>query len=207
MLAKSPRYFCDGIAVEQPATSATISRNDYTRVLDDPDEQFAVKHDHETLMTTANLRDVWTIASEPLKEKHYASFPTELVHRCLKAGTSARGYCPACGAPCARVVDSRFVPTQNPANGKAGNKGLDDSDGRGKWPRGVNDNKTIDWQATCTCPSREPRPGHVLDPFAGSGRTGIEALRLGLDFTGCELNESYVKMARTILRNELPLFA
>jgi adenine-specific DNA methylase len=51
------------------------------------------------------------------------------------------------------------------------------------------------------------RPGRVLDPFAGSGRTGIEALRLGLDFVGVELNPSYADMARRLLHSESPLFA
>src|SRR6516225_2725520 len=66
MLAKGPGYFCDGEAVKQPAASATVSRNEYTRCLDDPDEQFAVKHDHEFEGGTANLRDVWRIAAESL---------------------------------------------------------------------------------------------------------------------------------------------
>ncbi len=213
LLAKSPRYYADGIAVQQPAASATVSRNEYTRVLDDPDEAYAVKHDHETLTTTANLRDVWTIAAEPLKEKHFASFPTELVHRCLRAGTSARGYCPHCGAPWARVVESADTGrTQKMADGwdtGPGGHGSIHRNGReqGRPGQPVMESRTLDWRPTCPCPPHEPRPGRVLDPFAGSGRVGIESLRLGLDFTGIELNEAYVTMANRLLRNESPLFA
>ena len=36
----------------------------------------------------------------------------------------------------------------------------------------------------------------MLDPFCGSGTTGIVALKNGRDFTGIELNAEYVKMAR-----------
>jgi site-specific DNA-methyltransferase (cytosine-N4-specific) len=36
----------------------------------------------------------------------------------------------------------------------------------------------------------------VLDPFVGSGTTGVVSLRLKRDFTGIELNETYCQMAR-----------
>ncbi len=53
----------------------------------------------------------------------------------------------------------------------------------------------------------EPRPGLILDPFSGSGRTAIQAQRLGLNFVGCELNEEYAEMSRKLITNESPLFA
>ena len=37
--------------------------------------------------------------------------------------------------------------------------------------------------------------GSVLDPFAGSGTTGVVACRLGRNFVGVELNPEYVAMA------------
>lgn len=37
--------------------------------------------------------------------------------------------------------------------------------------------------------------GVVLDPFAGSGTTGVVAKRMGRGFVGCEINPSYVEMA------------
>lgn len=38
--------------------------------------------------------------------------------------------------------------------------------------------------------------GIVLDPFFGSGTTGVVALKHGRDFVGCELNPEYVEIAR-----------
>lgn len=40
-----------------------------------------------------------------------------------------------------------------------------------------------------------PEGGVVLDPFAGSGTTGVVAKRMGRGFVGCEINPSYVAMA------------
>lgn len=47
------------------------------------------------------------------------------------------------------------------------------------------------------------RPGGVvLDPFAGSGTTGVAALRAGRRFIGCEIDPSYAEMARERLAAE-----
>ena len=40
-----------------------------------------------------------------------------------------------------------------------------------------------------------PEGGTVLDPFVGSGTTGVVAKRMGRGFVGCEINPSYVDMA------------
>ena len=40
-----------------------------------------------------------------------------------------------------------------------------------------------------------PLGGTVLDPFAGSGTTGVVAKRLRRDFIGCEINPDYAQMA------------
>lgn len=39
-----------------------------------------------------------------------------------------------------------------------------------------------------------PKGGTVLDPFAGSGTTGVVAMHHGRKFVGCELNPEFVKM-------------
>ncbi len=176
MMAKAGGYYADGEAVKtpvarrwDPATNGVVGRNGL--LPEDGGQSHEGTGDPDS---GANLRDVWTIASEPLKEKHFASFPTELVYRCLAAGTSSKGYCVTCGKPWARVVESA---------------------------------DTIGWRPSCTCPDNTPRPGLVLDPFSGSGRTGIQAQRMGLDYVGCELNPEYVEMSRRLLREAMPLFS
>ena len=50
-----------------------------------------------------------------------------------------------------------------------------------------------------------PPGGTVLDPFMGSGSTGVAALQLGRKFIGIEINPDYVALARQRLINEVPL--
>ena len=48
-----------------------------------------------------------------------------------------------------------------------------------------------------TPPSTATHKRKVLDPFMGSGSTGMAATKLGHHFTGCELDAKYVKIAQT----------
>jgi DNA modification methylase len=43
------------------------------------------------LVEQRNARDVWTIASEPYRGPHFATMPTELVRRCILAGSREGG--------------------------------------------------------------------------------------------------------------------
>ena len=51
-----------------------------------------------------------------------------------------------------------------------------------------------------------PEGGLVLDPFCGSGTTGVVALRHGRRFVGIELNAEYVEMAHRRIQGDMPLF-
>lgn len=117
------------------------------------------------LVWSRNLRDVWTIATEPYKGAHFATYPRALVRPCILAGTSALGCCPKCGAPLVRVLEK---------------------------PRGL---VTIGWRPSCQCPEAEPVPCTVLDPFFGSGTTGQVALELGRRCLGIELSSEYADLS------------
>ena len=47
-----------------------------------------------------------------------------------------------------------------------------------------------------------PKGGTVLDPFAGSGTTGVAAIAEGFRFVGCELSEDYAAIARRRLTSD-----
>jgi len=51
-----------------------------------------------------------------------------------------------------------------------------------------------------------PKGGVVLDPFAGSGTTGVVAEKLGRDYILIELNPKYIEMADNRTWNVAPLF-
>jgi len=75
-----------------------------------------------------NKRSVWTVQTEPIKEAHFATFPTKLIEPCILAGS------------------------------KAGDL--------------------------------------IIDPFFGSGTTGLVAALNGRDFIGVELKPEYVEIAK-----------
>ncbi len=140
LLSKRSRYFYDADAVREKfavpphrpgnvAAFGAVQRNDFGT-----DRMDAIWGDP----AGRNLRDVWTVATEPFPEAHFATFPKALVEPCIKAGS--------------RIGDT------------------------------------------------------VLDPFAGSGTTGVVALRLGRSFVGIELNPTYADMARNRIRNDAPLW-
>jgi len=74
-----------------------------------------------------NKRSVWTVATKPFKEAHFAVFPPDLIKPCILAGC--------------------------------------------------------------------PKDGIVLDPFMGSGTTGMVAAMHQRNFIGFELSQEYCKMA------------
>ena len=53
---------------------------------------------------------------------------------------------------------------------------------------------TTGWKPSCSCPqasSLKPQACMVLDPFSGSGTTGVAAVKNGCDFLGFETNPEY----------------
>lgn len=86
-----------------------------------------------------NKRSVWTVATAPFPEAHFATFPPDLIEPCILAGS--------------RVGD------------------------------------------------------RVLDPFNGSGTTGVVALSHQRDYDGIDRNADYIEMSRRRLSAVAPMFA
>lgn len=51
-----------------------------------------------------------------------------------------------------------------------------------------------------------PRDSVVLDPFCGSGSTGVACVQLGMEFVGIELEPEYADIARRRIADAAPLF-
>ncbi|MEY2341421.1 DNA methyltransferase [Acidithiobacillus sp. IBUN Pt1247-S3] len=59
--------------------------------------------------------------------------------------------------------------------------------------------RTVGWRAGCGCPSHDPVPATVLDPFGGSGTVAMVAKALGRDWEIIEANPDYVPLAEARL--------
>ncbi len=150
--------------------------------------------------TGANKRTVWSIAAQPYKGAHFATFPEELVRCPILAGTSERGVCGDCGAPRERVVEpTGHVNQREHAHVPGNTPTKTDSTGWAPLTRA-----TSRWRPTCDHDA-EPVPSLVLDPFCGSGTTGVVALRHGRSFIGIELNPEYIELARKRIIGDAPL--
>ena len=212
LLTKSARYYYDAEAIAEKATdyvARTVGRgvdvggkHDRTR----PNGNVAAPGGKR------NKRTVWTIPTQPFPGAHFAVFPPALVEPCVKAGTSEKGCCAACGAPITRIVR-----TNNPS--KAANTGRDMSGGAAKTGNpqtsaGLHRQKggvystaeTLGWERSCDHDG-DSVPCTVLDPFAGSGTTLLVANDHQRDSVGIELNPEYAEMARKRLQQRNPLFA
>ncbi|MFA6235528.1 MAG: site-specific DNA-methyltransferase [Bacteroidota bacterium] len=53
-----------------------------------------------------------------------------------------------------------------------------------------------DRKQSCSCDPQNPIPCTVLDPFSGSGTTGLVSLKLGRDYIGIDLNSDFLPLAR-----------
>lgn len=85
LLAKSERYFFDAAAVKESSVSDHDSGNGYSR----PEQVSRGGRGQSqgwTVQPTRNIRNVWTVATQPFAEAHFATFPPALIEPCVKAG-------------------------------------------------------------------------------------------------------------------------
>jgi DNA modification methylase len=67
--------------------------------------------------------------------------------------------------------------------------------------------RTLGWTPSCKCEGpQQTQACVVLDPFCGSGTTGVVALRYQRNFVGIELNPTYALMAERRILGDRPLF-
>ena len=90
LLAKSERYFYNHLAIAEPVVPATLrDRVDSGRFA--PDKGFPGTRDHGNGrrgdQPYRNRRTVWTIATQPFADAHFAVMPEALVEPCVLAGS------------------------------------------------------------------------------------------------------------------------
>lgn len=166
-------------------------------------------------------------------EHHFATYPTDLIEPCVKAGISPGGCCKKCGTPYRRIT--RRTTEFGGGSGRAG-RTPDEMNHSSKWADqqyGKNIKlgpmlrvETLGFESGCRCGGEVEHPDPieymknrtmrdyytdldracdpcvVLDPFAGSGTTGIVAIREGAKFIGIEINPTYAEIARQRIDKE-----
>lgn len=207
LIAKSRRYYYDDEAIKEPSTDAEAfngrrKRNKQAFNIADPvNAQIRgfYKIPEGKTYATRSKRCVWRINPSTSKQAHFAAYPTDLVRPMILAG-SAEKACPECGAAWKRMTkrdritrpelpksDPRYRP--NEYQGAYG-----DINGRGD--AGFTHVETLGFEPSCDCSGNDGSVGSiVLDPFIGSGTTGVVAKEQGRRWIGIEQNEDYIKMA------------
>lgn len=196
LLSKSQRYHFDQEAVKEPATSTDNSSRDRdsTKLNNTPGRT------RMGGLTTngyhyRNVRSVWNIATKPFAEAHFATFPPQLVRQCILAGTSEHGVCAVCGAPWTREVEVKSMVIDRSER----THGLGRTRSSGTMVE-ARTSRTVGWKPPCKH-GTDAVPATVLDPFSGSGTTGLVAYNLGRNFVGIELNPEYVAMSERRLND------
>lgn len=215
LLAKSREYFYDTEAVRTSYSKETLPRyrraTGHHKYVGKPEaagggagnQPRPSDKSRELPHSGANLRNVWAMPTARYPDAHYATFPEELPRRCILAGTSAKGNCAKCRMPWVRILEGKGegafnVRIRDEKTGRSGKKTMGahasaeevaSYDEKGYGGEGK---RTVGWLPSCECGAGTVRP-IVLDPFGGSGTTGMVAAELGRDFALIELNESYIE--------------
>ncbi|MFA5261852.1 MAG: site-specific DNA-methyltransferase [Candidatus Omnitrophota bacterium] len=213
LMSKSQKYFYDAEAIREPLAESTLNdgRNNTGRhtqgeaqgskYFDNPNvPQLCSWYRGKVFVNPEsgrNKRSVWTVATKPFPEAHFATFPPKLIEPCILAGTSEKGCCPECGSPWERVVEKEgsykdcasFRPRES-QSWTVGSGGMHCGHS-GNMPtvkRNFNG-----WRPTCNH-NLEPVPCTVLDPFMGAGTVALVAEKYGRAWVGIELNPEYCGM-------------
>lgn len=142
-------------------------------------------------------RDLWTIPTFGYSGAHYATFAPELVRRFIVSMCPAR-VCRECGKPSKRITgEATYLTAKGRPHAKQ------------EWPSGIVNGQgahsmkpdgrfrqaeTLGW--TDCGHGGNWRPGVVLDPFAGSGTTGLVASGHSRDAILFDLDQRNVQLAR-----------
>lgn len=211
LLSKNPKYLYDYVAIREEGVikagtkgaKGSVERSTTNKVNSRPPE-------YKVYDGMRNKRDVWTVRTKPYTGAHFAVYPTELIEPCILAGTSEHGNCADCGMAWVRETkNERIARNQlDPADIRYRPNNYDGAyaDINGKGDAGYSQVVTVGWKQQCKCETTEVVPATVLDPFSGSGTTGVVALLKGRDYIGIELNPEYAKLSENRIDQEVGLF-
>jgi DNA modification methylase len=227
MFAKRQKYWFDLDPIRVRHTDSSIDRRDASRRRrssttgkaaaalvpgSGPQSQIAAGL-RELHPAGANPGDVWEINTQPFPGAHFAVMPVKLAQRCILGGCAPRR-CAECGHVPEPIIEKGDLVTTWPGQRNlltqidaAGNPDgvyseLDFRGGQGGHAFPRRERTTTGYT---DCGHNAYQAGVVLDPFSGSGTTGLAALRTGRRYIGVDLNQEYLDLSlRTRLR-DMPL--
>lgn len=206
LFSKSARYFYDAEAVKTPTRETSLARLAQNVEAQEGSRRANGEAKVNGPMKAvgdasgANMRNWIAYATEALSEPHYAAFPKVIPRTAIRAGTSARGCCPACGAPWVRVTETTG---ERMSHGGSAPRTKILSGGHGKGSTSMLRDgatairHTVGWEPSCACGRPDPVPATVLDPFLGSGTVAVVAIEEDRAWVGIELNEEYCRIAES----------
>lgn len=145
-----------------------------------------------------NPGDMWTIPTQSFPGAHFATYPEKLVEPMIKS-SCPEWICRKCGKARVRIKKTKYIiaggrykKSKNfTKEAKSSMKNFGPASMR--YGRAFAQHYTIGW-TDCGC-NAGWNSGIVLDPFMGSGTTGLAATKSGRLYCGIDLNPVYVKMA------------
>ena len=252
-LSKSETYWYDADAIKEPAVTSprpSARRGEFQGKTEAMSAHG--RNAFRAVVEWRNKRSVWTVATTPYEEDHFAVYPPALIEPCILAATRPAGR----RCDCQEIISTPTGsgPREDPSQktGRAGmNRPRHETEGTRPITRGEQRQYAeqmrqspyrADMQAAagpafqhhirtdrsgarplppallaewlskgwlrpadpCQCPDQPA--DIVLDPFCGSGTTGVVALRHDRRFVGIDLYPEYCEMARRRIEEDAPLF-
>lgn len=212
MLTKSGKYWWDSEVVREPQSPATFERSLYPlggfQKAETADKTMVNYVNPKTEEATRqrvfdgigrNLRNVWTFATQPYPEAHFATFPEELPRRCILAACPEKT-CGKCGKGWVRILEAEKIPVSHWSE-KAGEKRAN-TPGQETGQTSIfrtheyNGYKTLGWKPSCSCNSETTGKGVCLDVFGGTMTVPLMAIRANRIGIGIELSKDYLKLGK-----------
>ena len=165
-------------------------------------DKYAIKVTQNNFPNTIQVGDVCNLKAEDYKD-------VDLIEPCVLAGCPEK-ICVECNEPYQSKIEIKRtprweLPKDDPRyRPKKYENAHDELNGSTR--HSITETKVLGLEKQCDCITNETKAGTVLDPFAGSGTTGIVAAIKNRNAVLCELNEEYIDLAVKRINESVGLF-